>query len=88
MFSLSGTTVTFQFVSGHNVNTNLDSNYNNKNIIENNVTCQGLNSTSITGSFIWTAPTQPGIYYFACGVGDGFHCSRDGGDMRAAVTVE
>ena len=76
---LPGTNVTFQWSSGHNVVSGLTSG--------DFSSCSGLTDTSATaGPWTWLAPTTTDTYYFACGVGDGFHCNNGG--MKAAVNVQ
>jgi len=86
----TGTTVIFDWTgivfggtgglpfSGHNVNQlSSQSNYDS---------CTGFADTqgNSDNPYKYQADT-PGVFYFACGVGDGFHCST--GNMKAMVTV-
>eukprot|EP00092_Neocalanus_flemingeri_P082400 GFUD01103175.1.p1 GENE.GFUD01103175.1~~GFUD01103175.1.p1 ORF type:complete len:234 (+),score=40.45 GFUD01103175.1:2-703(+) len=75
----TGTAVNFEWTgSNHNVNQLAsESEYNG---------CTGF--TDIQGNsdnpFLYQADTT-GVFYFACGVGSGFHCNNGG--MKAMVTV-
>merc|ERR1740137_162010 len=75
----TGTTVIIDKTgSGHNVNQlSSQSNYDS---------CTGFADTqgNSDNPYKYQADT-PGVFYFACGVGDGFHCST--GNMKAMVTV-
>merc|ERR1711971_626314 len=70
-----GTTVTFDWTSGHNmIEVTSDSFWS----------CTGLSNTSPeAGPATWVAPSVPGMNYFACGVPG--HCSNG---MKALVEVK
>eukprot|EP00092_Neocalanus_flemingeri_P094692 GFUD01120421.1.p1 GENE.GFUD01120421.1~~GFUD01120421.1.p1 ORF type:complete len:131 (+),score=28.24 GFUD01120421.1:45-437(+) len=74
----TGTTVIFDKTgSHHNVNQLTESEYN---------TCTGFTDTQgNSDNPVLYQADSPGVFYFACGVGSGFHCSNGG--MKAQVTV-
>merc|ERR1712179_598797 len=47
--------------------------------------CSKFEATDVdsSGSFTWTAPAKPDVYYFVCSVGD--HCKE--GSMKAEIKV-
>merc|ERR1711936_1049886 len=74
----TGTSVVFEWTgSGHNVNLlSSKADYD---------TCTGFTDTQgNSGPYIYQGDT-PGVFYFACGLGAGFHCNN--GNMKAQVTV-
>eukprot|EP00092_Neocalanus_flemingeri_P037131 GFUD01040419.1.p1 GENE.GFUD01040419.1~~GFUD01040419.1.p1 ORF type:complete len:1080 (-),score=178.77 GFUD01040419.1:196-3435(-) len=71
-----GSKVTFQWDSGHNVNDMTESEFTACDVT-------GKNHAPESGSYTWTAPSQTGNYYFACGVPG--HCSE--GNMKAKIVV-
>ena len=62
-------TVTFKWTNQHNVNPLNETEYQKCNLESGNHSPQ-------VGPHTFTAPntTVPKVYYFACGIGGGFHC--------------
>merc|ERR1739838_1264189 len=72
----TGTEVVFN-KTGHNVVLMATQSYD---------TCTGFTDTqgNSNNPFVYQADT-PGVFYFACGVGNGIHCNS--GNMKSMVTV-
>jgi len=47
--------------------------------------CSGFTDTAGNSAPYMFSAVTPGVFYFACGVGNGFHCNN--GNMKAMVTV-
>ena len=47
--------------------------------------CSGFTDTAGNSDPYMFQAVTPGVFYFACGVGSGFHCQN--GNMKAMITV-